>query len=243
MVKEEKKRNIIEAVLYFLLIIMGIIIMSFPAFGLINPIFYLGALFYIYAFFTVIAYFTSRKEKDYELLFNSLINIIVASFLIAVPNENVPFMLGTAMLIYTLLIIVNRGLIVYKYKTNDNYLWIIKFIITFLIAFLGILTIINLYNELSVQTLIIGYYFVTLGIMLITEPLFKLFISPKKFNKIVAKILEEDEKSETKRVLQINQKQQLKKAILLKKQITQERKQKAQNKCFFILYLRLITYI
>ena len=199
MVKEEKKRNIIEAVLYFLLIIMGIIIMSFPAFGLINPIFYLGALFYIYAFFTVIAYFTSRKEKDYELLFNSLINIIVASFLIAVPNENVPFMLGTAMLIYTLLIIVNRGLIVYKYKTNDNYLWIIKFIITFLIAFLGILTIINLYNELSVQTLIIGYYFVTLGIMLITEPLFILFISPKKFNKIVAKILEEDEKSETKK--------------------------------------------
>lgn len=199
MVKEEKKRNIIEAVLYFLLIIMGIIIMSFPAFGLINPIFYLGALFYIYAFFTVIAYFTSRKEKDYELLFNSLINIIVASFLMAVPNENVPFMLGTAMLIYTLLIIVNRGLIVYKYKTNDNYLWIIKFIITFLIAFLGILTIINLYNELSVQTLIIGYYFVTLGIMLITEPLFKLFISPKKFNEIVAKILEEDEKSETKK--------------------------------------------
>ena len=103
------------------------------------------------------------------------------------------------MLIYTLLIIVNRGLIVYKYKTNDNYLWIIKFIITFLIAFLGILTIINLYNELSVQTLIIGYYFVTLGIMLITEPLFKLFISPKKFNEIVAKILEEDEKSETKK--------------------------------------------
>lgn len=199
MIKEEKKRNIIEAILYFILIIIGIIIMSFPAFGLINPILYLGALFYIYAFFTIIAYFLSRKEKDYELLFNSLINIIVASFLIAVPNENVPFMLGTSMLIYTLLILVNRGFIVYKYKINKNYLWVIKFIITFLVIFLGILTIINLYNELSVQTLIIGYYFITLGVMLITEPLFKLFISPKKFNKIVSKILEEDEKNVTKK--------------------------------------------
>lgn len=199
MIKEEKKRNIIEAILYFILIIIGIIIMSFPAFGLINPILYLGALFYIYAFFTITAYFLSRKEKDYELLFNSLINIIVASFLVAVPNENMPLMLGTSMLIYTLLILVNRGFIVYKYKINKNYLWVIKFIITFLIMFLGILTIINLYNELSVQTLIIGYYFVTLGIMLITEPLFKLFISPKKFNKIVSKIIEEDEKNITRK--------------------------------------------
>lgn len=203
MVKEDKKRNIIEIILYIILIIMGIIVMSFPAFGLINPIYYLGALFYIYAFFTVIAYFTSRKEEEYELLFNSLIDIIVASFLIAVPNENAPFMLGTAMLIYTLLVIVNRGFIVYKYKKNENYLWIIKFIITFLIAFLGILTIINLYNELSVQTLIIGYYFITLGVMLVIEPLFKLFISPQKFNKIVAKILEEDGKSESKKQITI----------------------------------------
>ena len=199
MIKEEKKRNIIETTLYFILIIIGIIIMSFPTFGLINPILYLGALFYIYAFFTITAYFLSRKEKDYELLFNSLINIIVASFLVAVPNENMPLMLGTSMLIYTLLILVNRGFIVYKYKINKNYLWVIKFIITFLVIFLGILTIINLYNELSVQTLIIGYYFVTLGVMLITEPLFKLFISPKKFNKIVSKILEEDEKNVTKK--------------------------------------------
>ena len=199
MIKEEKKRNIIETTLYFILIIIGIIIMSFPTFGLINPILYLGALFYIYAFFTITAYFLSRKEKDYELLFNSLINIIVASFLVAVPNENMPLMLGTSMLIYTLLILVNRGFIVYKYKINKNYLWVIKFIITFLIMFLGILTIINLYNELSVQTLIIGYYFVTLGIMLITEPLFKLFISPKKFNKIVSKIIEEDEKNITRK--------------------------------------------
>ena len=196
MIKEEKKRNIIEALLYFILIIIGIVIMSFPAFGLIDPIFYLAALFYIYSFFIVIAYFATRKEKEYELLFNALISIIVASFLMASPSTNVSFMLGTSMLIYTLLLVVNRGFIVYNLKGRNDYLWVIKFIITFLVAFLGILTIINLYNELSVQTLIIGYYFVTLGVMLITEPLFKIFISPSKFNKIVKKIIEEDKKEE-----------------------------------------------
>ena len=226
MVKEEKKRNIIETILYFILIIMGIIIMSFPAFGLINPIVYLGILFYIYAFFTVIAYFTSRREKNYELLFDSLINIIVASFLIAVPNENVAFMLGTAMLVYTLFTIVNRGFLVYKYKVNNNYLWIIKFIITFLIAFLGILTIINLYNELSVQTLIIGYYFVTLGVMLIAEPLFRMFISPAKFNKIVSKILEEDEKSEAKKEVRKKPRKTVKRKITSTPKKTTSKKKK-----------------
>ena len=230
MVKEEKKRNIIETILYFILIIMGIIIMSFPAFGLINPIVYLGILFYIYAFFTVIAYFTSRREKNYELLFDSLINIIVASFLIAVPNENVAFMLGTAMLVYTLFTIVNRGFLVYKYKVNNNYLWIIKFIITFLIAFLGILTIINLYNELSVQTLIIGYYFVTLGVMLIAEPLFRMFISPAKFNKIVSKILEEDEKSETKKQVVIKKEVRKKPRKTVKRKITSTPKKTTSKK-------------
>ena len=194
MIKKEKTKNIIEAALYFVLIIMGIIIMSFPAFGLIDPIFYLATLFYIYSFFIVIAYFTTREEKEYELLFNSLISIIVASFLMSAGSTNIPFMLGTSILIYTLLIVVNRGYIVYKLKMKNNYLWIIKFIITFLVAFLGILTIINLYNELSVQTLIIGYYFVTLGIILITEPIFKIFISPATFNKIVKKIIEDGEK-------------------------------------------------
>lgn len=193
-----KIRNISEIVLYLILILMGIIIMSFPAFGIINPIYYLGSLLYIFSFFNIIAYFINRRENEYELLFQALISILAGSFLFAIPNDNTPFMLGTGILIFTLLMIVNKSFYIYVDKSKNNYLWLIKFIVTFLIAFLSILTIINLYNELSVQTLMIGYYFISLGTMLLIEPLIYHFISPEKLSKIVKEIFKEEEPKQLK---------------------------------------------
>ena len=76
MKKENKKRFLSEIVLYGLLVLMGIIVMSFPAFGLINTPYYVGSLFYIYSFMIILTYFVERKEGDYELLFNALISVI-----------------------------------------------------------------------------------------------------------------------------------------------------------------------
>jgi len=200
---KEKLKNLKEIILYTLLIFLGIIIMLYPSFGLLNSIHYISSLFLIFAFFIIIVYFIAREKGNYNLLFEALISIITATFMFITSDGNPSFILGSGILIFTLLTLVNKGIDIYRYRVE--YIWIIKFIITFLIAFLGFLTINNLYRELSVQTLMIGYYFVTFGIISLIEPVIYLFIPKNKISILLKEFLTEEEiekapiKTETKK--------------------------------------------
>lgn len=192
-------------VLSIIVLLMGVIIMIFKSFGLIEIILYISILFYIYAFFSTIAYFIRRKEGDYELLLLSLINIITATFLFIFKEDNAPMILGAGMTIYTILLVVNRGIKVLNLKKENNFMWIIKFITTFLIAFLGILTTFNLFNEVTVQTMMFGFYFISLGFMLTIENIIEIFITDDTFKRILSKVLAEET---NKNLEEINEKEE-----------------------------------
>jgi len=179
-------------VLSIIVLLMGVMIMIFKSFGLIDIVLYISILFYIYAFFSTIAYFIRRKENDYELLLLSLINIITATFMFIFKEDNAPMILGTGMTIFTILVVANRGLRVLQLKKENSFMWIIKFIVTFLIGFLGMLTMLNLFNEVTVQTMMFGFYFMSLGFMLIIESIIEIFITDDTFKKILSKILEDE---------------------------------------------------
>jgi len=186
--------------LSIIVMLMGVVIIIFKSFGLIDVNLYVSILFYIYAFFSTIMYFVKRKEGDYELLLLSLINIITATFINIFKADNVAMILGAAMTIYTILITANRGYKAYSLKRNNSYMWIIKFIVTFLIAFLGILTAYNLYNEVTVQTMMFGFYFISLGFMLTVEDIIELFMTDEKLKKLLAKVLEDEPKRDLEEV-------------------------------------------
>jgi len=184
---------IANLILSVIVLIMGIVIMIFKAFGLTDIILYVSVLFYIYAFFGIIAYFVKRREGDYELLLLSLINIVVATYMFVFQNDNLPMILGSAMTVYTILIVANRGYKVLLQKSQNNFVWVIKFIMTFLLAFIGILTTINLFNETTVQTMMMGYYFIITGVLMTIESSIELFMTDRAFNKIVSKLVDDEE--------------------------------------------------
>ena len=184
---------IANLILSVIVLIMGIVIMIFKAFGLTDIILYVSVLFYIYAFFGIIAYFVKRREGDYELLLLSLINIVVATYMFVFQNDNLPMILGSAMTVYTILIVANRGYKVLLQKSQNNFVWVIKFIMTFLLAFIGILTTINLFNETTVQTMMMGYYFIITGVLMTIESSIELFMTDRTFNKIVSKLVDDEE--------------------------------------------------
>lgn len=186
---------IANLILSVIVLIMGIVIMIFKAFGLTDIILYVSVLFYIYAFFSIIAYFVKRKEGDYELLLLSLINIIVATYMFVFQKDNLPMILGSAMTVYTILVVANRGYKVLMLKNQNNFTWVVKFIMTFLLAFIGILTTINLFNETTVQTMMMGYYFITTGVLMTIESSIELFVTERAFNKIVSKLVDEEDKN------------------------------------------------
>lgn len=171
-----------------LIIIIGIVLMAYPAFGLIDPIYFISIVFYGVSFVSIITYFINRKENDYELLLISLANVLVASFLFLFQNGKVSFILGTGLLIYTLLNTIIKGYYVIKYKKENKYIWFIKSISCILVLFVGVLSIINLYCEMSVLTMMIGYYFVIYGIILLLEPMFEILVQSGYLKKIMKEL-------------------------------------------------------
>ena len=181
-----------QLILSIIVLLIGLVVMIFKSFGLIEIVLYASILFYIYAFFSTITYFIRRKEGDYELLLLSLINIIVATFMFVFKKDNVPMILGAGMTIYTILLVCNRGYKILSLKRENSFMWIVKFVVTFLIAFLGMLTTFNLYNEVTVQTMMFGFYFMSLGFMMTIENIIEIFITDASFRKILSKVIEEE---------------------------------------------------
>lgn len=186
---------ITQLVLSILIFIGGVTIMIFKSFGLIDMVLYGSIIFFTLAFFGVICYFIRRREGDYEILLFSLISILTATFLFIFKNDDAAMILGAGLTIFNILVIANRIYKIVTYKNQDNFMWSVKFIGTFLIGFLAILTCVNLYKEISVQTLMLGYYFTCLGVIMTIENLVELFVTKDKFDKFVSKVIENEYKN------------------------------------------------
>ena len=186
---------ITQLVLSILMFIGGVTIMIFKSFGLIDMVLYGSIIFFILAFFGVICYFIRRREGDYEILLFSLISVLTATFMFIFKNEDAAMILGAGLTIFNILVIANRIYKIVTYKNQDNFMWSVKFIGTFLIGFLAILTCVNLYKEISVQTLMLGYYFTCLGVIMTIENLVELFVTKDKFDKFVSKVIENEYKN------------------------------------------------
>lgn len=178
---------LIKAILYLIIFMIGVLLMSYPALGMIKPVYYVSMTFYAVSFFTILAYFIKRDKNNYELLLISLNNILIATFMFVFQSEISNLVLGTSMVVYTLFNISIKGIYVNKYKNENNYIWSTKLIELVLLVLVGMLTAINLYSEMSVITLMFGYYFITYGIINLMEPIYSYLIKSGYFKEIFKK--------------------------------------------------------
>lgn len=204
--KREKILNS-NIILSLLILLMGVIIMIFKSFGLIDLKLYGSVLFFILAFISVVSYFSKRKDGDYEILFQALISVITATFIIVCKNESISHTLGIGLAIFNILEIINRIIVIIKLKNNDNLSWIIKFITTFAIFVLGILTSINLFKDITVPTMMLAYYFITFGFIFSLENFIISFASDKKIRELLSKLLEDEEHKKLEEIKEKRMKQ------------------------------------
>lgn len=188
-------------ILSVIVIIIGIITTVFKSFGLVDIVLYASILFYVFAFFSIIAYFVKRNKGDYETLLLSLINIITATVMFVLKGQDELMVLGLGMTLYTIMMLFNRMYKIICLKSENSFMWIVKFVTTFLIGVLGVLTAYNLFNEVSVQTLLYGYYFITLGVIMTLENTIDLVVTDDKFDKAMKKVIaEEDSRSKLEEI-------------------------------------------
>lgn len=171
----------IDIVLYIIITIVGAVLLRYPELEVLKPTEYMVFVFFGIGFFSLIAYFSNRRNDDYEFLFLGLNSIIVASFIyISGETSTSKFVLGNAVLFFTLLNSVSKAIHIYKLNSRKNINLFPKLAVTIVQVLLGILVISNLYNGVTMQTLILGYYLVALGLISSFEPIIMLLLKNRK---------------------------------------------------------------
>ena len=168
----------VDIVLYLVIALMGFAILSINDINGIYTLKYLYVAFYVVAFFSVAAYFINRRKGDYEFLFFGLINVVVGSF--AMINSNFYcnyFILGCSILIYSIANTINKGFYSKKLEANSNPFVVAKFSITLLLSLLGLFVAIKFYFTETIFNEVLGYYFITFGLLSLIEPLLVILIN------------------------------------------------------------------
>ena len=181
-IKESEKTFLgIDIMLYTIYAAIGYILIGFPEVDLLSPMEYAPVLFYMFGFFSLIAYFLNRRAGDYEYLFFGLINVMVASYiLINTLFGNDAFIMSFAIILYTVAVILNKFYHVNKLRKNNDINFYPKMISTILIIMLGILILNPLFTKYCAASIILGYYFISFGLINLLEPLFMILIRNPK---------------------------------------------------------------
>ena len=184
-IKESNKTHLaVDVMLYFVYVLIGYLLIRFPQIEELKPIEYAPVIFYTIGFFSLLAYFINRRKGNYEFLFLGLINIATGTFItFNAYTEDTGKALGYAILIYSLLVVLNKGYHTIKLSKEKNINSFAEAGVTIMLVLLGFLVLQNLFKSQTMQTLILGYYFLVFGIFSLIEIGLILLLRIPKINK------------------------------------------------------------
>ena len=109
------------------------------------------------------------KYKDYESLYTCLISlgVLISLFLVNLTTKSMVLILLIWMGLMCLIKLKKADF----YHDRKNKMWCLRLFILFTFLTTGLLTGINLYYESSVQTIIIGFFFLINGILDVIDPI------------------------------------------------------------------------
>lgn len=200
-IKESEKVFLgIDIMLYTIYATIGYILIDFPEVNMLNPIEYAPVLFFMFGFFSIVAYFLNRRVDDYEYLFFGLINVMVATYVLT--NQfygNDSLIMSCSIIIYSISIVLNKLYHVSKLAKRKDINFYPKMISTILIVLIGILALDPLITRYAAASLILGYYFISFGLINLLEILFMVLIKNPKLDKKLCCICGIEDKKDNKK--------------------------------------------
>jgi len=203
-----KKNIVVDFVLYSIYIVAGALLMKYPQVEVLNPVRYVVPLFYIFAFFSLLSYIVNRRKGDYEFLFLGLVNILTAVYVFVSSSlGSQGSILGNAILIYSIIVVINKSYHTYVLSKKNDIHMFPKFALTIMLALLGLLVISNFYKDVTMHTLVLGYYFLVFGFISILEPIMHLVLKNKRLNKYLVSLIndtmDDNKEKKTKKIKEV----------------------------------------
>lgn len=185
----------IDLMLYCFFAVVGYVMLRFPELESLRPTEYVSPIFYMFAFMSLVAYFVNRRPNDYEFLFFGLINVIVATYVLV--NEyftDSSFIVGSAILVYSIANVLNKGYHTNKMIENGDINVFAKLAITILLTILSFIVLLDINQNRIGTSIILGYYFIGFGIVSLFEPLLMILTKNPKIEQYLVSLSDESKK-------------------------------------------------
>ncbi|MDD4706139.1 MAG: hypothetical protein PHS24_02865 [Bacilli bacterium] len=177
------KRDKINLLVSGILILFGIMLVIYPLLGELSPNRLLYIVLSIYGVIKLIEYTKSKIDGDKEDLYTGIICVLVALSGIKFLNNNAAIVISMTLASWTGLMAIIK-LIKLDYYHDRGNIMIYTNLVTFsLFLLMGLLTSLNLYFDHTVQTLILGYFFIINGLLNLLEDAVRISFDYKKNKK------------------------------------------------------------
>ena len=199
------KRTIllIDIILYSIYIAIGYIFINHTKcfnFPVVKNVY---LVFFILAMLFIVAHFLNKRYHDYEFLTNALISILSGTYILLLHDlGNINVTIQNAILLFAILMIINKWFNTCRLYNRKNINFFPKMVVTLLLILYGLFTLIILYNRFtsgSFGYLLLGHFFVIIGVISLLEPLFLVIMrSPYVEGYLLKKFKFEEEKPKKK---------------------------------------------
>lgn len=164
-----KKKELVDLITGISLMLLASVILLLPTFKINDLSFILKIIFGFYALIKLTQFLLILKEKDIESLFTCLISLgaLISLFLIDLTTPNMVLVLMIWMALMCLIKLKKADF----YHDRQNKMWVLRLFILFAFLTAGLLTGLNLYYEASVQTIIVGFFFLINGLLDVIDPI------------------------------------------------------------------------
>lgn len=177
-----KTKNILTILFPSIYLLMGLIILILPIFEINEPAISLYSFLGIYAILRLVQFIFLRATKDYEYLYTFIGTILVFSSFFWLNDISSAKNLGLVIITWVSLMCIIKLIKIDYYDDRDNGMLYIKIVSSALFLIIGMITCLNLLFVAKVQMLVIGFFFVINGILILGEDSIRILISNKKTN-------------------------------------------------------------
>jgi uncharacterized membrane protein HdeD (DUF308 family) len=178
--KERKFKDIVNLLTSSIILILGILLIIFPWFGLDNPSILLYVLFAIYAGIELIEYIIARSKGDNESLYTFIACALAAISGFKFSSYSTPKVLSITLMSWIGIMTIIKLIKLDYYHDRNNGMVYVNLVTFSLFLLLGILTSVNLYFNQTVQTLMLGFFFTVNGLLQLSEDAIRIISSKRE---------------------------------------------------------------
>lgn len=177
--KERTKKNKINLICSAILLLVGLAMFILPWIKILDPVKILYIVYSIYALVKLVEYFLTRNGSDLENLYTAIASALAAISGFRFINYEPTMVLSMTLASWVAVMAIIKLIKLDYYHDRENGMLYVNLITFSLFILLGLLTSINLYFNETVQYIMLAFFFVVNGLLMLAENGIRILVTSK----------------------------------------------------------------